>query len=166
MYADTWEVNNLDNVTITAFDPMKYSLMAEEAPDYLCYSENIFNTITNILDASGVGDYDYNFLKTILNRRTRTVLGFSCSRVQTLFDVLKNFFVSYQIGATYDEYGILRFYVLDDYIFNYAGQTFKPVFAITDTDIILDAPTGSINYSANIVKDTYQATIDRKLGKI
>ena len=166
MYADTWEVNNLDNVTITVFDLMKYSLMAEEAPDYLCYSENIFNTITNILDASGVGDYDYNFLKTILNRRTRTVLGFSCSRVQTLFDVLKNFFVSYQIGAVYDEYGILRFYDLDDYIFNYAGQTFKPVFAITDTDIILDAPTGSINYSANIVKDTYQATIDRKLGKI
>ena len=166
MYVDTWAISDLDNITVNLFDNIKYDLMANEAPDYICYSEDPFETITNLFDISGFSDYDYDELKDILSRRSNVILGFSCNRTQTVFDVVKSFFVSHQIGAVIDEYGILRFHDIDKYIYQYSNDSFTPDFAITDIPLFLETTSGSIKYESNLVQNSYNTTIGPKLGQV
>lgn len=167
MYSDSWSINDLETVSVELFDSGRAQFQSIEAPDYFGWTENIFNTATNLLDACGFSDYDYDQLKNIMLRKSRMTSYFWCEKEKSLFDVLKAFFVAHQIGAAFDEYGILRFYDLDQYIYNTSNYDFKPEFLVSDVPATIDASTGNtVNYEANMVQGTYSPTIDKKIGKI
>jgi hypothetical protein len=166
MYTDSWNIKDLDNISIHLYDQSQTFLQSQEAPEYVSTSEDVFKTITNILDICGFSDYDYDSLKNILNNRGNRNHAFYCDKKQTIFDVLKSFFIAYQIGAVFDEYGILRFYNIEDYIYQYTSNNFTPDFSISDIPLLLNKNSGSVYYEANLIKDSYTATIDKKWGEV
>ena len=167
MFSDSWDFQDLDSVTINLFDASEMYLKAIEAPPYFSWNENCFSTITNILNVSGFTDYDYDGLLEILKRKQKSITGFWCDRNKTVFDVLKEFFVANQIGASFDEYGVLRFYDLDYYIYQFTNASFTPDFIISDIPQIFTKSDGSIiNYEANLEKDSYSAQMHKKIGQI
>ena len=167
MFSDSWEVQGLDSITVNLFDASETYLKAMEAPPYLSWNEDVFQTITNILEISGFSDYDYDGLLDILKRKQKSVVAFWCDRNKTVFDVLKEFFIANQIGAAFDEYGVLRFYDLDYYIYQFTSASFAPNFIVSDIPQIFTKSDGSIiNYEANLENDSYAAQIEKKIGKI
>lgn len=166
MYSDSWSIKDIDSLSVDLYDAGKSFLMGQQAPEYLCTSENVFSTITNILDISGFTDYDYDSLKEILNKKNKMVNAFWCDKTQTVFEVLKSFFIAHQIGASFDEYGILRFYDLDKYIYQYTSNNFTPDFSVNDVPVLLNKSTSSVYYEANLIKDSYNVTIDKKIGTV
>ena len=167
MFVDSWTVQDLDTVTVDVFDASKSYLQSMEAPPYLSWSESVFDTIVNILEVSGFSDYDYDGLKEILDRKQKTVSSFWCDRNKTVFDVLKEFFVANQIGAAFDEYGVLRFFDLDYYIYQYTSSTFTPDFIVSDIpSLLIKSDQSIINYESNLIKDTYAVSVEKKIGKV
>jgi hypothetical protein len=167
MFSDSWEVQDLNSLTVNLFDASETYLKSMEAPPYLSWNEDIFLTITNILNVSGFTDYDYDGLLEILKRKQKSIVAFWCDRNKTLFDVLKEFFVANQIGAAFDEYGVLRFYDLDYYIYEYTNSSFNPDFIVTDIpQIFTNKDKLIINYEANLEKDSYSAQMEKKIGKV
>jgi hypothetical protein len=166
MYSDTWTINDLDSLDISIMDSAKYVLMGLESPPYLSWSEDIFSTIVNLFEISGFSDYDYDGLKEILSRRSKIVSAFWCDRNKSVFDTLKDFFVAYQIGASFDEYGIMRFYDIDSYIYQFSNINFSPDFSVSDIPITLTKSTGSVFYESNMIKDSYSVDLEKKVGKV
>jgi hypothetical protein len=167
MFSDSWEFQGLDSLTVNLFDASETYLKAMEAPPYLGWNEDIFNTLTNVLNVSGFTDYDYDGLRSILRRKQKSIVAFWCDRKKTLFDVLKEFFVANQIGASFDEYGVLRFYDLDSYIYQFTNSSFTPNFIVSDIPQIFTKSDGSIiNYEANLENDSYSAQMQKKIGKV
>lgn len=166
MYADSWSITGLEHISVDLFDTAKYYLMAIEAPDTFVENESISEVISIILEMSGVSDYDYDSLQSILNSNTNHINSFWTSNKETTFDALRNLFVANQIGASFDEYGILRFYNLDEYIYNYVSSNFTPEFAVTDVPLTITANSGSIIYESNLIQGSFNPTVDRKIGKI
>jgi hypothetical protein len=164
MYSDSWSIKDLDSITVDLYDAGKI-LMGLQAPELLSTSENMFNIITTLLDASGFTDYDYDGLKNILTINKQMPVFFS-DKTQNVFDVLKSFFIAHQIGASFDEYGILRFYDIEKYIYQYTNNNFKPDFLVSDIPLLLDKGSSSVYYEANLIGNSYNATIDKKVGKI
>lgn len=110
-YSDSWDESDIDNVSIQCFDVTRY-LQATPVPDYVANLKNIFEIITNILDAAGFTDYDYDSLYRVCNNKAMPmdIAYFYCnSKDSTIIDTLNNIFVAYQIGAYIDEYGIMKF---------------------------------------------------------
>jgi hypothetical protein len=147
-YSDSWEENDIDTVSIQAFDVTRY-LQSSPVTDYVANLKTIFEIITNILDMSGFTDYDYDSLYKVCNNKAMPldVSYFYCnSKDSTVVDTLNKIFVAYQIGAYIDEYGIMKFLSLHD---------------------ILSSTSSSISLSdSNIVKGGFSVSNRAKPGKI
>ena len=110
-YSDSWEENDIQTVTIQAFDISRY-LQSRPVPDYVVNLKTVFEIITNILDLAGFTDYDYDSLYQICNSKTQPldIAYYYCnSKDSTILSALNEIFVAYQIGAYIDEYGIMKF---------------------------------------------------------
>jgi hypothetical protein len=110
-YADSWEENDIQDVTVQAFDVSRY-LQSRPVPDYVANLKTVFEIITNILDLAGFTDYDYDSLYQICNSKTQPldIAYYYCnSKDSTIVDALNKIFVAYQIGAYIDEYGVMKF---------------------------------------------------------
>lgn len=164
MYADTWSVSDIKSVTVNMFDSAKYHLMAIQAPDYFGENEGMFSMLTNVMDVAGFSDYDFDGLKDLTKNRSQGTSHFWCDRTITLFEALKSFFAAHQIGAFFDEYGIMRFIDIDKIIDNYLDETIDADFAVTD--IAFAPASSSITYIPNIMSDTYSHNLAPKIGKV
>jgi hypothetical protein len=110
-YSDSWDENDIDTVSIQAFDISRY-LQATPVPDYVANLKSVFEIITNILDTAGFTDYDYDSLYNVCYSKAMPmdISYFYCnSKDSTILDTLNKIFVAYQIGAYIDEYGIMKF---------------------------------------------------------
>ena len=110
-YSDSWEENDIQDVTVQAFDVSRY-LQSRPVPDYVANLKTVFEIITNILDLAGFTDYDYDSLYQICNSKTQPldIAYYYCnSKDSTIVDALNKIFVAYQIGAYIDEYGVMKF---------------------------------------------------------
>ena len=172
MYSEDWQVNHLSTITATLYDSTKTHLMMMEAPDYFGENENMFMTVTNLLDAVGYSDYDYDGLKEIMSRKATNTTHFWSDKTTTTLQVaLRDFFVAHQIGSFFDEYGILRFTDIDQIISQYLDNTFYPDFAITDIPVTIvrkpySTSSVTVNYIPNIVTETYQMSHHKKIGQV
>ena len=146
-YVDTWAEDS-QSVTAQAYDITRY-LQTTPSPDYVADMQDIFTTISNILDLAGFTDYDYDSLSYVCkdyNASIDLAYFFCNSKDSTLLDTLSQLFLAYQIGAYIDEYGIMRFLSLKDIISN------------VYEDINL--------FDSNVVKDGYSIENATKPGKI
>ena len=168
MYTDEWNVSGTDQITLDLFDGAQNQLMTLQPADYLGEYESMFSTITNLLDTCGFSDYDYDGLKQIMkNKNVKTSHFWTDKKMMTVLDALKSLFVAHQIGATFDEYGILRFTDLDKIINSYNDKTLNPNFAVTDIPLrITNSENSDILYIPNIIRDSYTETASRRIGKI
>lgn len=166
MYSDEWSVSDITTVNVNLFDATKVNLMAIQAPDYYGEDQSAFATITNIMDAAGFSDYDYDGLKKIMSRRAKATTHFWCDRNQTLFEAMQSFFLAHQIGAHFDEYGIMRFIDIDEIIDNYMDPELEPAFAITDRALEIKSGLNYIRYIPNLMPDSFETNITKKIGKV
>jgi hypothetical protein len=147
-YADTWEENDISNVSIQCFDISRY-LQSTPVPDYVASLKTVFEVITNILDLAGFTDYDYDSLYRICNNKSAPLdlsYYYCNSKDTTVLDALSQIFVAYQIGAYIDEYGIMKFLSLQD---------------------ILSSATTSLSISdSNILEGGFSISNNAKPGKI
>lgn len=110
-YSDSWDESDIDTVSIQCFDVTRY-LQATPVPDYVANLKSVFEIVTNILDASGFTDYDYDSLYKVCNSKAMPMdmAYFYCnSKDSTVVETLNNIFIAYQIGAYIDEYGVMKF---------------------------------------------------------
>jgi hypothetical protein len=147
-YADTWEENDISDVSIQCFDISRY-LQSTPVPDYVASLKTVFEVITNILDLAGFTDYDYDSLYRICNNKSAPLdlsYYYCNSKDTTVLDALSQIFVAYQIGAYIDEYGIMKFLSLQD---------------------ILSSTTTSLSISdSNILEGGFSISNNAKPGKI
>ena len=119
-YSDSWQENDIQDVTVRAYDVSKY-LQSKPVPDYVANLKTVFEVITDILDLAGFTDYDYDSLYKICNNKSQPLdisYYYSNSRDKTVIDALNDIFLAYQIGAYIDEYGIMRFLSLFEILSN------------------------------------------------
>lgn len=147
-YSDTWEENDISNVSIQCFDISRY-LQSTPVPDYVANLKSVFEVITNILDLAGFTDYDYDSLYKICNNKSAPLdlsYYYCNSKDTTILDALNQIFVAYQIGAYIDEYGVMKFLSLQD---------------------ILSSTTESVTLSeSNILQGGFSISNNAKPGKI
>jgi hypothetical protein len=132
-YSDTWEENDIANVSLQCFDVSRY-LQSTPVPDYVANLKSVFEVITNILDLAGFTDYDYDSLDKICKSKSNPLdlsYYYCNSKDTTVLDALSQIFIAYQIGAYIDEYGIMKFLSLKDILSSPA-----PVMTISDSDIV------------------------------
>jgi hypothetical protein len=132
-YSDTWEENDIANVSIQCFDVSRY-LQSTPVPDYVANLKTVFEVITNILDLAGFTDYDYDSLYKICNSKSNPLdlsYYYCNSKDTTVLDALSQIFIAYQIGAYIDEYGIMKFLSLKDILSSPAS-----IMTISDSDIL------------------------------
>lgn len=164
MYADSWSISDIRSVAVNMFDTTKMHLMAMQASDYYGQNESMFEMLTNIMDAVGFSDYDYDSLRRITSRRSQGTSHFWADRSQTIFEALQSYFVAHQIGAFFDEYGVMRFTDIDAIIEGALAQNLDPDFAATD--IAITPGFKSVRYIPNIISDSYNHTLSNKIGKV
>lgn len=131
-YSDTWEENDIANVSIQSFDVSRY-LQTTPVPDYVANLKSVFEVITNILDLAGFTDYDYDSLYKICHNKSNPVdlsYYYCNSKDTTVLDALSQIFIAYQIGAYIDEYGIMKFLSLRDIL-----SSSTPAITISDSNI-------------------------------
>lgn len=147
-YADTWDSIDIKVTKVNCFDIMKF-LQTIPVNDYVSQTQSLVNIFTNLMDFAGFTDYDYDELHAALtdsNQSLNASYFFADSKQKTVYDILREAFLAYQIGATIDENGILRFVNLQKIITNNAVT-----YAVNDE---------------NIVVNSYTETIKSKIGKI
>lgn len=147
-YADTWDNQDIKTTRVNCFDIMKF-LQTLPVADYVSGTQDLVNLFTNILDLSGFTDYNYDELKSVLsnnNQKVHISYFFADSATKSVYTVLKELFLAYQIGAHVDEYGVLRFKNLQAIITN-------------------NVPTYIVN-DGNVVVDSYNENIKTKIGKV
>ena len=177
-YAENWDGQDLQKTSVTAFDITKY-LQLLSPTDYVSKSQDIFSVITNILDLAGFTDYDYDSLRKVTMSNTTMVDGsihtnkqaidssffYADGQQQKVFDVLRELFEVYQIGAYIDAYGVMKFLSLEDILSNT-----QPNLLLHDNSTPQAISTGAgykdnLTVTSNITQDTYTETIKTKLGK-
>ena len=168
MYTDQWNMNSTNEVELNLFDGTRNQLMSLQSVDYSSDGESLFLTITNLLDAIGFSDYDYDGLVQILKNKNITISHFWGDRSkQSVFESLQSLLVAHQIGASFDEYGILRFTDLDKIINSFNDKSLVPDFVVTDIPTaLINSSNNRILYISNILKDTFIETNNSKIGKI
>ena len=119
-YSNSWDETDIQTVKVTCYDIVNY-LQTVPAPDYVASKKNIFDIITNILDMAGFTDYDYDSLYNVCNDSSSPMdlyYYFCNSQSSTVYDVLSELFLSHQIGAYIDEFGVMKFLSLSDIMKN------------------------------------------------
>jgi hypothetical protein len=147
-YADTWDNQDIKVTKINCFDSMKF-LQILPVNDYVSSGKSLIDIFTNVMDSSGFTDYDYNMLKTALtsnNQILTTSYFFADAKQKTVYDILREAFLAYQISGWIDEYGIMRFMHLNDII-----TKNQVIYSVKDS---------------NVVVDTYNENIKTKIGKL
>lgn len=110
-YSDSWQQNDIDNVTIQCYDLTRY-LQTIPVTDYVANFKNAFEVISNVLDLSGFTDYDVDSLYDVCNDANSPLsmdYYFCNSKDTTVLDALNQLFLPYQIGAYVDNYGVMKF---------------------------------------------------------
>jgi hypothetical protein len=176
-YADSWDGQDIQKTRVQLYDITKY-LHLLSPTDYVSYSQDVFTVISNILDFAGFTDYDYDDLRRITQDKYKLIDGtntvnshpismryfFVDGQNQKVFDVLKEIFEVYQIGAYVDAYGVLKFINLEQIL-----QYTKPDMLLHDNpmpqDIAVPIYEQDLTVTSNIVQDTYTETVKVKLGK-
>lgn len=161
-YSDRWEEEDVSTVSVSAFDVTKY-LQTLPSPDYVSQGENVFDTISNIMNLAGFTDYDYDSLYAICNDEELPLdlsFYFVNSREKTVFEALREIFAAYQIGAYVDEFGIMRFISLLQIL---KKDSSDAVAAVHDIDSI---QVKDVTYISNLQDNGYQQSISQKIGKI
>lgn len=178
-YVDTWDVKDIERTSITAYDISKY-LQTLQPTDYVSQSEDVFRTISNVLDFAGFTDYNYDELKKVTKSAVKMTDGsiktnsaplkiryFYCDgQQQKVFDVLREIFEVYQIAANIDAYGVMRFISLDD-VFD-TSKKIDMLLHDNEVDQSINPAggyTNSLTVTSNIVQDTYTETTKTKVGK-
>jgi hypothetical protein len=176
-YAESWNGQDIQKTEVSLFDISK-QLQLRSPSDYVSESQDIFKTITNILDMAGFTDYDYDTLykvtkaKTTLSDGTTTTnthpiiaqYFYADGQQQKIFDVLREIFEVYQIGAYIDSYGVMKFLNLNDILNN---KTPNLVLHDSGSEVnIVDPKYGQIiPVTSNIVQDTYTENVKIKVGQ-
>ena len=177
-YAESWEGEDLQRTTVTAFDITKY-LQLLSPTDYVSKSQDVFKVISNILDMAGFTDYDYDSLRKVTQSQVTMVDGsvhtnkqaidssffYADGQQQKVFDVLRELFEVYQIGAYIDAYGVMKFLSLDNILSNT-----KPNLLLHDNSTPQSITTGAgytdnLSVTSNITQDAYTEKVKTKLGK-
>jgi hypothetical protein len=117
-YAETWDNQDIKTTKVQCYDVMKF-LQILPVSDYVSSAQTLINIFTNIMDFAGFTDYDYNQLKSALTSNSHQLSAnffFADAKQKTVYDVLREAFLAYQVGAWVDEYGILRFLNLQSII--------------------------------------------------
>jgi hypothetical protein len=110
-YSNSWDETDIQTVKISCYDIVNYLQMVP-VPDYVASNKSIFDIITNILDLAGFTDYDYDSLYQVCNDASSPIdmyYYFCNSQSATVYDALSELFLSHQIGAYIDEYGVMKF---------------------------------------------------------
>jgi hypothetical protein len=176
-YAEEWSGKDLNHTQVIAYDISKY-LQLLSPTDYVSQSQDVFTVISNILDFSGFTDYDYDSLKKVTTSRVVLVDGtilnnpapikssyFYCDSLQQkVFDVLRELFEVYQIGAFINAYGVMEFLDLE----NILGNT-TPNLLVHDnpSPVAISSPsyTDNLTVTSNITENTYTENVKTKIGK-
>jgi len=167
MYSNSWNLNDIDSVSVDLFDITKIALQGAESPLFYATNSTLFNIITSFLSAAGFSDFDYNGLQNTVRTGAKST-HFWTDETKTVFDNLQEFFLPHQIGAHIDEYGVMRFKSLGQAFNQFNSASFIPNLAITDRPVKIGTSVSgaSVNYIANIIPDSFNQTIENKIGKI
>jgi hypothetical protein len=147
-YVDTWDNQDLSTTKANCYDIMKF-LQTVPVADYVSKSQSLTNVVTNILDFAGFTDYDYDSLVNLTtdnNQKISTGFYYADSASKTVYSILKETFLAYQISSWIDEYGIMRFKTLQSILTNNLVN-----WNVDDFSIVLDS---------------YNENIKTKLGKV
>jgi hypothetical protein len=165
-YADTWEGQDIERTHVSCYD-ISHQLQLKSPTDYVSQSQSMFNIITNILDFAGFTDYDYDSLKSITTSNKQPITStyfYANGQSQKVFDVLRELFEVYQVGAYIDAYGVMKFLSLDNIVSNKTPNLLLHDNSISQT-ITDPKDSQTLVVSPNIVTDTYTETVKVKLGK-
>jgi len=124
-YSNSWDETDIQTVKVSCYDIVNYLQMVP-VPDYVASNKSIFDIICNILDMAGFTDYDIDSLYKACNDQSSPVdmYYYYCnSQSSTVYDALSELFLSHQIGAYIDEYGIMKFLSLTDILKNQTSLT-------------------------------------------
>jgi hypothetical protein len=147
-YTDTWDNTDLKVAKANCLDVIKF-LQTISVNDYVAYEQNLVDIFSNLMDSSGFTDYNRDELASVLTDNNQYLTAgyfFADSANKTIYDVLHEAFMAYQIGSYVDEYGVLRFINLNS---------------------ILTSNVSSLEIKDNsIVVDTYNENIKTKTGKV
>ena len=165
MYANSWDINDIGNVSVELFDITKLFAQTTESPAYFAQHSDLFTIVTTMFNIVGFSDYDYDSLKNICATSTRTT-NFWYDESKTIFQNIQDLFIVHQIGAFIDEYGVLRFKSLSQIFNQFNNSNFSADLCITDVSSSVSPTTGSVRYISNIIPDSYHETISEKIGKI
>lgn len=160
-YSDTWTINDIDTVSVTTFDQAKYLMMSMAAPQYSANNASLLEIITDLFNISGFSDYDYDSLVSVIDQKTK-ISYFWCDEQNSLFDVLQNLFVAHQLGAYFDEYGMMQFISLSSILNKYTSSAFTPDFLVTDAATTVN----TIAYKPNILPGSFNEEVGSKVGKV
>ena len=160
-YSDGWSVSDIDNVNISAFDQAKYLMMSLAAPQYSATNAGLVEIISDLLNISGISDYDYDSLVNAVDQKIKINYFWSDEQV-TLFEVLKNLFIAYQMACYFDEYGMMKFTGIIPILNKFNATSFAPDFVVADTSVT----AGAISYISNIIPNSFTETVGPKVGKI
>lgn len=161
-YSDEWRGQDIGSTTITAFDITK-QLQIKSPTDYISVSHKPFYIISNILDMAGFSDYDYDSLYTVANSVKQpidTSFFFADGKKQKVFEVLREIFEVYQIGAYINAYGVMKFLNLETILKNTT-----PTMALHDSDKADASTVPGLTIESNIIQDTYTESVKTKVGK-
>lgn len=161
MYSNTWNINDIGNVSVEMFDITKIFAQGTDSPQYAAHQSDLFTIISDMFAIYGFSDYDYDGLKIVCKTVTNTT-DFWFDESKTLFENLQELLLPHQIGAFIDEYGIMRFRSLSQIFNEYNSASYVADFAVTD----VSSSVGSINYIANIIPDSYSENVNEKIGKV
>lgn len=177
-YAETWEGQDLQRTVVTCYDITKY-LQLLSPTDYVSRSQSAFNVITNILDMSGFTDYDYDSLRKVTMSKTNLIDGtvyensqpmnssyfYANGIQQKVFDVLRELFEVYQIGAFIDARGVMKFLSLDNILSNKTANMLLHDSSVPQQITPYLGYSDNLMITSNITEDTYTESVKTKIGK-
>jgi hypothetical protein len=146
MYANNWSTDGIETVSIPLSDYGK-QMQTMKAPDLLLMSSETPNQIGNwkkivecLLQAGGFSDYDRASLQQVSDgilKRYGTNNIFFSSNEKTLWNMLTEIFLSWQVSFSFDNNGILQFRDLlrETKTTTYSGTAsgYSGYFQLTDT---------------------------------
>ena len=155
VYVDSWDNTDIKVAKANCYDIIKF-LQTLPVADYVSQSQSTINIFTNLMDTAGFTDYDYDSLLSVLsdsNQQVVTNYFFADNANKTVYQILQEAFLAFQVGCFIDEYGIMRFLNLNQIISNDtpSKNADGTSLAIVDKDVVID---------------TYNENIKTKIGKI
>ena len=174
-YVDEWNERDIDSNDVVLYDITKY-LQLLAPSDYVAHSAGVLSIISNLLDSAGFTDYDYDSLKlvtsssavinniTVKNSQPIVMQYFYADgQQQKLFDVLREIFEVYQIGAYIDSYGVMKFKCLDQIINN---KSVDLVLHDSSSAVVITTPQNEyLPITSNIIPESYSETAKVKVGQ-